>query len=93
MRGYYEGRYRDKDMIAFQMEYRLPVWWRFGLVGFVGFGGVADKIKKFKLKKFKYSIGWGIRYLLIRNEKINVRLDFGYGESSSGTYITIGEAL
>ena len=93
MRGYYEGRYRDKDMIAFQMEYRLPVWWRFGLVGFVGFGDVADKIKNFEIKKFKYSIGWGIRYLLIRNEKINVRLDFGYGESSSGTYITIGEAL
>ena len=93
MRGYYEGRYRDKNMIVFQMEYRLPIWWRFGLVGFVGFGDVADKIKDFELKKFKYSIGWGIRYLLIRNEKINVRLDFGYGKNSSGIYITIGEAF
>ena len=25
MRGYYDGRYRDKDQIVFQAEYRVPV--------------------------------------------------------------------
>ncbi|MCX7973665.1 MAG: hypothetical protein N3B16_04105 [Candidatus Aminicenantes bacterium] len=28
MRGYYSGRYRDKYLLAFQGEYRLPWWWR-----------------------------------------------------------------
>lgn len=93
MRGYYRGRYRDKNMIAFQMEYRIPVWWRLGLVGFVGFGDVADKVSHFELLNFKYSVGWGVRYLLLSQERINVRLDFGIGGGSSNLYITINEAF
>ena len=94
MRGYFEGRYRDKNMMAFQIEYRImPVLWRFGLVVFAGFGDVSDKMENFELRNFKYSVGGGIRYLFIREEKINVRLDFGHGKNSSGIYITIGEAF
>lgn len=94
MRGYFEGRYRDKNMMAFQIEYRImPVLWRFGLVVFAGFGDVSDKMENFELRNFKYSVGGGIRYLFIREEKINVRLDFGHGKDSSGIYITIGEAF
>jgi len=61
MRGYYSGRYRDKNYFATQLEYRLRVWWKFGLVGFIGLGDVASEITKFELKKFKYSYGGGIR--------------------------------
>jgi outer membrane protein assembly factor BamA len=93
MRGYYAGRYRDKNLLAGQVEYRIPVWWRFGLVGFAGYGDVAGKVSHFKRKDFKYSAGWGIRYLLIRDEKINLRLDFGSGKGSSEFYINIGEAF
>ena len=93
MRGYYSGRYRDKNMMAIQMEYRSPIWWRFGFVGFVGFGDVAGKLSNFEINRFKYSVGWGIRYVFDPKEKINLRLDFGYGENSSGVYITIGEAF
>ena len=38
MRGYYAGRYRDRNMAAFQVELRAPVWRRLGLVGFAGMG-------------------------------------------------------
>lgn len=93
MRGYYLGRYRDKNMAACQMEYRSPVWRRFGVVGFAGIGEVANKISRFERKNFKYSVGWGIRYLFSREEKINLRLDFGYGKGTSGVYINIGEAF
>jgi outer membrane protein assembly factor BamA len=93
MRGYYAGRYRDKNLLAGQVEYRIPVWWRFGLVGFAGYGDVAGKVSHFKRKDFKYSAGWGIRYLLIRDEKINLRFDFGYGKGSSEFYINISEAF
>src|SRR4030042_396930 len=41
MRGYYDGRVRDRHLRAFQAEYRLPVWGKFGLVGFAGLGRVA----------------------------------------------------
>jgi len=93
MRGYYQGRYRDKQMMAFQMEYRLPAFWRFGLVAFAGWGDVVDKISHFALRNFKYSLGWGIRFALNREERINLRLDFGYGKGSSAVYFTASEAF
>jgi outer membrane translocation and assembly module TamA len=75
------------------MEYRMPVWWRFGVVGFVGFGDVMDKITNFEVGNFKYSVGWGIRYLFVRDESINFRVDFGYGKESSQFYISFFEAF
>jgi len=69
------------------------MWWRFGLACFAGFGDVADKTENFRLNKLKYSVGWGIRYVFNVQEKINLRLDFGYTENSSGFYINIGEAF
>jgi hypothetical protein len=67
--------------------------WRFGLVGFAGYGDVADKVSHFERKSFKYSVGWGIRYLLNRDEKLNLRLVFGYGKGSSEFYINFSEAF
>ncbi|HTE12730.1 MAG TPA: BamA/TamA family outer membrane protein, partial [Chitinophagaceae bacterium] len=32
MRGYYDGRYRDKDQVVLQAEYRVPVYRRLGAV-------------------------------------------------------------
>lgn len=94
MRGYYLGRFRDRNMIALQAEYRiLPIFWRVGAVVFGGIGDVAAEPSRFTLGDFKYSIGGGLRFLLIRAERIALRLDFGFGDGDSGFYITIGEAF
>lgn len=93
MRGYYLGRYRDRKLLTFQAEYRLPLFWRFRAVGFAGLGDVSGKMKDFRLKEFKYSAGFGLRYLLSLAEGIAVRLDVGYGKNTSGIYFTINEAF
>ncbi|NIO48376.1 MAG: BamA/TamA family outer membrane protein [Candidatus Aminicenantes bacterium] len=93
MRGYYKGRFRDKNMIVLQMEYRMPLLWKFGIVGFLGFGDVANKVDNFVLKDFKYSVGLGIRYMLSCKEKLNVRFDFGFCKESFGVYIAVNEAF
>jgi len=93
MRGYYEGRYRDKNMLAVQTEYRLPLWKRIGATGFAGYGEVAPEISGFALKNLKLSVGMGLRYLLVPEEKINLRLDFGWGKDSSGFYLAMTEAF
>lgn len=93
MRGYYEGRYRDKDMLAVQTEYRLPLWKRIGAAGFAGVGEVAPEIGSFAWKNLKTSAGFGLRYLLVPAEKINLRLDFGWGKDSSGFYLAMTEAF
>ena len=94
MRGYFLGRFRDEAMILVQAEYRIvPVWWRFGAVLFAGVGDVAAELGDFVLSDMKYSLGGGIRVVLNRQERIALRLDFGFGEDTSGFYITLGEAF
>jgi len=94
MRGYYKGRYRDKNMITFQGEYRVPVYWRFGAVGFAGVGDVADDVTAFRLDQFKYSLGFGFRFMFDPRERINARIDFGFGKGdNAGIYAMVLEAF
>jgi outer membrane protein assembly factor BamA len=93
MRGYYQGRYSDKCMIAIQSEYRMHLWRRLGLVGFAGVGDVSDKFSNFRLNEFKTACGLGLRFLFSPEEKINLRLDFASGKGTSGMYISIQEAF
>jgi outer membrane protein assembly factor BamA len=93
MRGYYIGRYRDKNLAAVQAEYRLPVVWRFGIVGFAGLGGVSDRMGGFRWKDFRYSFGVGLRFKIFPSEGTNLRVDFAFGENSSGIYFTALESF
>jgi outer membrane protein assembly factor BamA len=93
VRGYYDGQYRDKDGIALQAEYRFPVWWRFGLVGFAGIAQVSPTVANMALNRFWFAGGIGVRIELNTEDRINLRIDFGLGNNSSGTYITVTEAF
>ena len=94
MRGYYSGRYRDKNMITLQAEYRwTPIFWRLGLVAFAGLGDVAATPDSFDLGEFKYSYGLGLRFVFDPKQRLHIRLDFGFGEGTSGFYFTAGEAF
>ena len=93
MRGFYQGRYRDKNAVVFQMEYRLPLWRRLRMVGFASAGDVADKINRFVLANFKIAFGTGIRFALKPEEKLNFRFDIGISRESVGFYFTITEAF
>jgi hypothetical protein len=94
MRGYYEGRYQDQDLIAFQTEYRTPVWRRIGAVAFAGIGKVGPRfLDLIDFSQLKPSFGVGLRYSLNPAEKLNLRVDAGFGNKSQGTYINMGEAF
>ncbi len=93
MRGYILGRFRDKNMFHIQMEYRMPLAWRLGIVGFLGYGGVSDKLSRIRLSDLKLTGGCGIRYQLNRDSSMNVRLDFGFAKGSFGVYAMISEAF
>ncbi len=93
MRGYFEGRYRDRDYIVTQVEYRKIVWWRLGVNAFFSFGDVADKLSNFRLDEFKHSYGFGIRFVFDETEKINLRVDIGFAEKNTGIYFAMEEAF
>jgi hypothetical protein len=92
-RGYYGGRFRDKHSLVAQAELRRLITRRWGVVLFGGAGAVAPDPEAFRLDEAKPFGGFGIRYVFSTDEKINVRLDFGFAKDSSGFYITAGEAF
>jgi outer membrane protein assembly factor BamA len=93
VRGYNASRYRDKVQVAAQVEYRFPLWRRFGMVAFAGLGQVAGRAGDLKLDRFKAAAGFGIRFRIDRQEGTNIRLDFGFGKKSQGQYLSGGEAF
>jgi outer membrane protein assembly factor BamA len=94
MRGYYAGRFRDKNAGVLQAEYRVPLFWRLGAVGFADMGNVGAEISDVNLQHFKYSYGGGLRVALNQTEKLNLRLDYGLAKGgSNGFYLQLGEAF
>ena len=62
LRGYTAGRYIDRDMIATQVEYRLTLPWRFGVVIFGGLGEVAPSVAEFSGDNILPAGGGGLRF-------------------------------
>jgi hypothetical protein len=95
LRGYFAGRYRDRDLLAFQAEYRAPVVWKIGVVGFAAAGHVAHNLSGFRISDFHPSLGLGLRFKLAEDEGLNLRADYGWGfdVSEGGFYLSLGEAF
>ncbi len=93
MRGYYDGRYLDRNLVAGQVEYRRPLTGRLGVVVFAGAGQVAPKPTGLRLDRFKPSFGAGIRFKIVKEENLNVRFDYGVGRGTSNYYFNIAEAF
>jgi hypothetical protein len=97
MRGYYSGRYRDRNYIAGQAELRYRIDKSFGIVGFVGTGEVFHST--FGLPELKPNYGGGIRYFFDVEKGLSVRIDYGVGEKpagekrESGIYIGLGQSF
>jgi hypothetical protein len=96
MRGYYYGRYRDKNMIAGQAEYRiLPAAFskRIGAAVFAATAAVAPRISSLRSDNLKVAGGAGLRYLLFPKKDIFMRFDVGLTKEGRGFYFFIGEAF
>lgn len=94
MRGFYSGRFRDRNQFVLQNELRFDVYKRLAAVAFAGIGSVAPSVSKLSLNDMKFSVGGGLRYALIPSEKLNIRIDYGIGINySKGLYIQIAEAF
>jgi len=80
--------------VAMQVEYRVPLFWRIGFVGFGSLGKVAPSISQINFKDLKAGYGVGIRLMFDKKERIQVRFDYGFGgKGRSGFYASIFEAF
>jgi len=98
MRGYYTGRYRDKNLLAAQAELRYRFIPKLGAVAFLGAGNVYNN-RGFNLLDFKPSRGAGLRYFFDVDRGLSIRLDYGIGEKRAnekrqkGFYVSLAEAF
>jgi hypothetical protein len=93
LRGYTAGRYLDRYMVATQLEDRLELPWRLGVVGFVGLGGVDPGVAAFRTSHFLPGGGTGIRFMLSKSYHVNLRTDFAWGRDNFTWGVGVGEAF
>lgn len=91
MRGYYQGRYRDKHQLSTQVEIRHTIAGRHGVVGWLGAGNIAPTYHDLFESSWLPTVGVGYRFAF--KARINVRVDLGVGKDSTGFYFQINEAF
>ncbi|MCG9730384.1 outer membrane protein assembly factor [Shewanella sp. Isolate13] len=91
LRGYTSGRYRDKQMLMSQIEYRLNLPGRHGMVFWGGAGVIADDISELDGNKILPNGGIGYRFEV--KPRVNLRLDMAWGDGDSGFYFNVNEAF
>ncbi|SHM40709.1 Surface antigen [Cyclobacterium lianum] len=92
MRGYFEGRYRDKHAMVYQAEWRFPVYRNLGMVAFGSAGQVGDELAAFGVNSnLRFAGGLGFRYRL-NEEGLNLRIDFAFGDQPA-FYFGLNEVI
>jgi hypothetical protein len=93
LRGYTAGEFQNRRMFATQMEYRMELPRRLGLVAFGGIGGIAGRWNAFRADELLPAAGVGLRFKLDKKNHINYRIDFAVGRDGHTLSIGVGEAF
>jgi len=91
LRGYYQGRYRDKCETDLTLELRQHVWRRSGVVVWGGAGFVFPNFESLRLRHILPNYGIGYRWEF--KKLTNVRVDLGFGKRCWGFVLSMNEAF
>lgn len=91
MRGYYEGRYRDKSIVEMQLELRQHIWRRNGIAVWVAAANVFPEFDQMRWRKTLLNCGVGYRWAF--KENVNVRFDIGATKNGIGFAFNVNEAF
>jgi len=92
LRGIYNGRHIDSRLVFGQVEYRFPLVWRLGMTVFAGAGEVAHSFGDFG-EHVRAAGGAGLRFMIDREQKINIRFDSTYNGKDFYQYVNIMESF
>jgi len=96
-RGYAQGRFRGKDYVYTEAEYRFPISPCSGILGGVLFvnatttNNLAQDLELFESIKPGY--GLGLRVMIDKASRSNLTLDYGFGSKSRGFYLSFAETF
>jgi outer membrane protein assembly factor BamA len=94
-RGYIQGRFRSKNLVYVESEYRFKIS-RNGLLGGVAFIN-AQSVTDFPTNKFNsvaLGAGAGLRIKFNKHSRANVCIDYAFGQGGSqGVFVNLGEVF
>lgn len=93
MRGIIDAQQRDRISLLAGAEARFPIIWRFRGAVFADAGQVASQASGVALNQMWVSYGAGIRFLLVPEERISLRLDVGVSRGVPQFYLGFNEAF
>ena len=94
-RGYIQSRFRGKNMVYLESEYRFPIT-KNGLFGGVIFANCESE-SEWPSNKFSYLApgeGIGLRVKMNKHSNVNLCIDYGFGVMGSrGFFFNLGEVF
>lgn len=93
LRGFDDRRYQDRIMAVLQAEYRFPIFKRLSGVVFSGLGTVSENYGDLLKNPYRNSSGIGLRFILNKEEKTTLRLDYARNFEGGNVYVTVKEAF
>jgi hypothetical protein len=94
-RGYIQGRYRSKNMVYFEAEYRFKIS-KNGLFGGVVFSN-AQSFTDWPSNTYQSiapAVGIGLRTKFNKYSRTNIAIDYGFGQNGSqGIFVNLGEVF
>ena len=91
-RGYVNGRFRGKNLVYGEVEWRFPIWPCSNIIGGVLFANATTTDNPTRnVALFQYiqpAVGFGIRVMVNKYFRTNINLDFAIGHQSQGFYFS-----
>lgn len=92
LRGFRTFRFRDRNLLLLQAEYRIPLWGPVDATVFADAGKVASRRRDLDLRDLEHNVGFSLS--LMRGPATAARVDVGLGgEEGFQLFVTIRRGL
>jgi len=85
LRGFSNGRFRDRQAVSMSAEYQWEAWWALDAAVFMDAGQVMNRLRDLEIGSFETTYGIGFR--LHSNDAFLARLDLAYGREGFMPYL------
>lgn len=92
-RGYHPNLYRDNSLLSLQSEYRFRIWNWIGASLFGGISQTANSFGSMSFRSIKENYGGGLRFRVIKNHNMYLRIEYGMSSNSSNYYVSFYDAF
>jgi outer membrane protein assembly factor BamA len=91
LRGFSDFRFRDRNMVVLNAEYRWEAFSGLDLALFADAGQVAPKVSEFRMRDMHTAGGFGFRFNTAK--KVFYRVDVGFSREGTTVYMRFGNVF